>query len=127
MESPTTAKGEYCIIVAQTVSPEAVPLETVSRWPHVGVGNHAKVGDGVVAAGRSGIMNDIPSGMVVQVSCTDHARLRQMVALRQLPDLVKMSHDRKMLDGLNRRRNNAAYDIRSVFSGIGIHSERSQG
>ncbi|HPX03750.1 MAG TPA: UDP-3-O-(3-hydroxymyristoyl)glucosamine N-acyltransferase [Synergistaceae bacterium] len=96
--------GEYCIIVAQTGLAGSSTLgDRVTMAAQSGVGNHAKVGDGVVAAGRSGITNDIPSGMVVSgFPAIDHKEaLRQMVALRQLPDLVKnVKRIEKMLDGL---------------------------
>ena len=55
-----------------------------------GVGNHAKVGDGVVAAGRSGITNDIPSGMVVSgFPAIDHKGSSSDGRTQTLPDLVK--------------------------------------
>ena len=84
--------GEYCIIVAQTGIAGSSSLgRGVTMAAQSGVANHARVGDGVIAAGRAGITDDTPSGAVVSgFPAIDHkADLRQLAALRQLPDLIK--------------------------------------
>ncbi len=65
--------------------------------------NHARIGDGVIAAGRAGITEDIPPGSVVSgFPAIDHKKdLRQIVAIRQLPDTIKnIKNIEKRLDGL---------------------------
>lgn len=84
--------GESCIIVAQTGLAGSSTLgKGVTMAAQSGVGNHAVVGDGVIAAGRAGITDDIPPGAVVSgFPAIDHKKdLRQLAALKQLPDLIK--------------------------------------
>lgn len=84
--------GEYCIIVAQTgIAGSSTLGRGVTMAAQSGVANHARVGDGVIAAGRAGITDDTPPGTVVSgFPAIDHkSDLRQISALRQLPDLIK--------------------------------------
>lgn len=84
--------GEYCIIVAQTGLAGSSTLgRGVTMAAQSGVSNHARVGDGVIAAGRAGITYDTPSGAVVSgFPAIEHkSDLRQIAAIRQLPDLIK--------------------------------------
>ncbi|MDD4159388.1 MAG: UDP-3-O-(3-hydroxymyristoyl)glucosamine N-acyltransferase [Synergistaceae bacterium] len=84
--------GEYCIIVAQAgVAGSSTLGRGVTMAAQSGVANHACIGDGVIAAGRAGITEDILPGSVVSgFPAIDHKKdLRQLAALRQLPDLIK--------------------------------------
>ena len=84
--------GEYCIIVAQTgIAGSSTLGRGVTMAAQSGVANHARVGDGVIAAGRAGITEDTPPGTVVSgFPAIDHKTdLRQVAALRQLPELIK--------------------------------------
>ena len=84
--------GEYCIIVAQSGIAGSTTLgKGVTMAAQSGVANHARIGDGVIAAGRAGITGDLPPGLVVSgFPAIDHKKdLRQIVAVKQLPDLIK--------------------------------------
>ena len=95
--------GEYCIIVAQTGLAGSSTLgRGVTMAAQSGVGNHARVGDGVIAAGRAGITDDTPPNSVVSgFPAIDHKKdLRQIAAIRQLPDLIKnVKNIEKRLNG----------------------------
>ena len=96
--------GEYCIIVAQAgIAGSSTLGNGVTMAAQSGVANHARVGDGVIAAGRAGITEDIPPGSVVSgFPAIDHKKdLRQIAAIRQLPDTIKnIKNIEKRLDGL---------------------------
>lgn len=88
--------GEFCIIVGQTgLAGSSYLGKGVILAAQSGVSNHAHVGDGVTAAGRAGICSDIPQGQTVSgFPARDHRQeLRQIAAMRHLPDLVKNIKD----------------------------------
>lgn len=96
--------GEYCIIVSQSgIAGSSTLGKGVTLAAQSGVANHARVGDGVIAAGRAGITEDtLPGSIVSGFPAIDHKKdLRQMAALRQLPDTIKKVRNiEKRLDEL---------------------------
>lgn len=96
--------GEYCIIVAQSgIAGSSTLGKGVTMAAQSGAANHSRIGDGVIAAGRAGITGDVPPGLVVSgFPAIDHKKdLRQLVALKQLPDLIKkVKNIEKKLDEL---------------------------
>ena len=84
--------GERCLIVAQTGIAGSTRLGNyVVLAGQVGLAGHLKIGDRVSVAAKSGVMHDIPDnqkwlGIPAQ---PDRQAKRQIVALQQLPDLLR--------------------------------------
>lgn len=84
--------GEHCLLVAQAAIAGSTRLGNyVVLAGQVGVSGHLKLGNQVVVAAQSGVMNDIPDGGKVwgTPAQADRETKRQIVALRQLPELLK--------------------------------------
>lgn len=84
--------GERCLIVAQTGIAGSTRLGNyVVLAGQVGLAGHLKIGDRVSVAAKSGVMHDIPDnqkwlGIPAQ---PDRQAKRQIVALQQLPELLR--------------------------------------
>ncbi|MFO1489130.1 MAG: UDP-3-O-(3-hydroxymyristoyl)glucosamine N-acyltransferase [Verrucomicrobiota bacterium] len=70
----STVLGDYCVIASQS-----------------GIAGHLKLGHQSVVGAKSGVMRDIPDkGVVLGIPASpDKQAKRQMIALTQLPDLIK--------------------------------------
>jgi UDP-3-O-[3-hydroxymyristoyl] glucosamine N-acyltransferase len=102
--------GPHCIVVGQAGMAGSVTLGTgVVLGGQVAVRDHVSMSDGSMAAGKAGVADDVPPGQVVSgMPAIPHRQsLREMAALRRLPDLVvqvrKMHEEiealRKQLEG----------------------------
>lgn len=88
--------GEHCLVVAQ------VGVAGSTRIGHhttlagqVGIAGHLRIGDQVVVAAQSGVMHDIPDGgkWLGAPAQPDRQAKRQIIALQQLPDLIRRVHE----------------------------------
>jgi UDP-3-O-[3-hydroxymyristoyl] glucosamine N-acyltransferase len=90
--------GEHCIVVSQTGISGSTKLgHYVILAGQVGLAGHLKIGNQVTVAGQSGVMHDIPDGEKWFGSPAQPAQQtkRQIIALRQLPDLIHRLHQLK--------------------------------
>lgn len=84
--------GERCLIVAQTGIAGSTKLGNyVVLAGQVGVAGHLKIGHRVSVAAKAGVMHDIPDGQkwLGIPAQPDRQAKRQIVALQQLPDLIR--------------------------------------
>src|SRR5207247_8524421 len=84
--------GEHCLVVAQAGIAGSTKLGSyVVLAGQVGLAGHLKIGNQVTIAAQSGVMNDIPDGgkWFGYPAQPDREMKRQIVALRQLPELLK--------------------------------------
>jgi UDP-3-O-[3-hydroxymyristoyl] glucosamine N-acyltransferase len=84
--------GEHCLVVAQAGIAGSTRLGNyVVLGGQVGLAGHLKVGDHASVAAQSGVMHDIPSGekWFGYPAQPDRQTKRQMIALQQLPDLLR--------------------------------------
>jgi UDP-3-O-[3-hydroxymyristoyl] glucosamine N-acyltransferase len=84
--------GEHCLLIAQAgVAGSSHLGNYVVLAGQVGVAGHLKLGDRVTLIAQSGVMDDVPAGekWMGSPAQPDRAAKRQIVASRQLPDLLK--------------------------------------
>jgi UDP-3-O-[3-hydroxymyristoyl] glucosamine N-acyltransferase len=84
--------GEHCILIGQAGIAGSSKLGSyVILAGQAGVAGHLKIGSQAVIAAQSGVMNDIPDGekWFGSPAQPDRELKRQVIALRQLPDLLK--------------------------------------
>ncbi len=84
--------GRACIVIAQTGIAGSTSIGDHSIIAgQVGIAGHLKIGKQVTIAAQSGVMRDLPDGSKVFGSPSQDDRIfkRQLVALQQLPDLIK--------------------------------------
>ena len=84
--------GEHCIIVSQVGIAGSTKLgDYVVLGGQVGVGGHLKIGSGASVVAQSGVMHDIPAGekWMGAPAQPDRQTKRQMLALQQLPELIR--------------------------------------
>jgi UDP-3-O-[3-hydroxymyristoyl] glucosamine N-acyltransferase len=84
--------GEYCLVVAQVgVAGSAKIGNYTTLAGQVGIAGHLKIGNKVVVAAQSGVMHDIPDGgkWLGAPAQPDRQAKRQMIALQQLPELLR--------------------------------------
>lgn len=84
--------GQHCIIISQTGIAGSTKLgDYVTIAGKVGIAGHLKLGDRVIVAAGSGVMHDIPAGekWLGFPAQPDRQAKREILALRQLPDLLK--------------------------------------
>ncbi|MGH7940712.1 MAG: UDP-3-O-(3-hydroxymyristoyl)glucosamine N-acyltransferase [Limisphaerales bacterium] len=84
--------GEGCLLVAQAGIAGSSKLGNyVVLAGQVGVAGHLKVGNQVIVGAKSGVMHDIPDGekWLWIPAQPDRDVKRQVVALRQLPELLR--------------------------------------
>lgn len=88
--------GENCLVVAQVGiagSTEVGDYTTLAG--QVGLAGHLKIGHKVIVAAQSGVMHDIPDGgkWFGAPAQPDRQAKRQIIALQQLPDLIRRVHE----------------------------------
>lgn len=90
------AIGEHCLVVSQTGISGSTKLGNyVVLAGQVGLAGHLKIGDRVVIAAQSGVMHNIPDGekWFGYPAQPDRQTKRQIIALQQLPDLLRRVSD----------------------------------
>ncbi len=84
--------GEHCLVVSQTGIAGSTKLGSyVVLAGQVGIAGHLKIGNRVQVAAQSGVMHDIPDGQkwIWTPAQPDRQAKRQMIAMHQLPDLLR--------------------------------------
>ena len=84
--------GEHCLIVSQAGIAGSTKLGNyVTLAGQVGLAGHLKIGNRVAIAAQSGVMHSIPDGekWFGYPAQPDRQTKRQIVALQQLPDLLR--------------------------------------
>jgi UDP-3-O-[3-hydroxymyristoyl] glucosamine N-acyltransferase len=84
--------GENCLVVAQVGIAGSTKVGNYTTLAgQVGIAGHLKIGNKVIVAAQSGVMNDIPDGAkwLGAPAQPDRQAKRQMIALQQLPDLLR--------------------------------------
>jgi UDP-3-O-[3-hydroxymyristoyl] glucosamine N-acyltransferase len=88
--------GEHCLIVSQAgVAGSSKLGNYVILAGQAGVAGHLKLGNRVSVAAQSGVMHNIPDGekWLWTPAQPDRQAKRQMIALHQLPELLRRVHD----------------------------------
>ncbi len=96
--------GEHCLIVSQAgVAGSAKLGNYVIIAGQVGIAGHLKIGDRASVAAQSGVMHDIPAGQkwIWTPAQPDRQAKRQMLALMELPDLLRRFQALEKKLGLN--------------------------
>jgi len=84
--------GEHCLVVSQAgVAGSSKLGNYVILAGQVGIAGHLKIGNRVSVAAQSGVMHNIPDGekWLWTPAQPDRQAKRQMIALQQLPDLLR--------------------------------------
>jgi len=84
--------GEHCIIVSQVGISGSTRLGNyVVLGGQVGLAGHLRIGNRVAVAAQSGVMHNIPDGekWLWTPAQPDRQAKRQMIALQQLPELLR--------------------------------------
>ena len=84
--------GENCLVVSQAGISGSTKLgDYVTLAGQVGLAGHLKIGNRVIIAAQSGVMHDIPDGekWFGYPAQPDRQTKRQIIALHQLPDLLR--------------------------------------
>jgi UDP-3-O-[3-hydroxymyristoyl] glucosamine N-acyltransferase len=84
--------GEHCLVVSQTGIAGSSKLGNyVVLAGQVGIAGHLKIGNHVSVAAQSGVMRSIPDHekWLWSPAQPDRQAKRQMIALQQLPDLLR--------------------------------------
>jgi UDP-3-O-[3-hydroxymyristoyl] glucosamine N-acyltransferase len=95
--------GPHCILVGQSGLAGSATLGTgVVLGGQAAVRDHMSMGDGSIAAARSGVTKDVPPGMTVSgMPAIPHRQsLREHAALRHLPELL--THFRKLQERVDK-------------------------
>ena len=88
--------GESCLIISQAGIAGSSKLGNyVTLAGQVGVAGHLKIGNRVSVAAQSGVMHNIPDGekWLWSPAQPDRQAKRQMIALQQLPELLRRVHE----------------------------------
>jgi UDP-3-O-[3-hydroxymyristoyl] glucosamine N-acyltransferase len=96
--------GEHCLIVSQTgVAGSSKLGNYVILGGQVGIAGHLKIGNRVSVAAQSGVMSNIPDGekWIWTPAQPDRPAKRQMIALHQLPELLRRVAQLEKKLGLN--------------------------
>jgi UDP-3-O-[3-hydroxymyristoyl] glucosamine N-acyltransferase len=96
--------GEHCLVVSQAGIAGSSKLGNyVVLAGQVGIAGHLKIGNHVSVAAQSGVMRSIPDGekWLWSPAQPDRQAKRQMIALQQLPDLLRRVNDleKKLAEG----------------------------
>ncbi len=92
--------GEHCLIVAQTGVAGSTRLGNyVTLAGQVGLAGHLKIGNNVTVAAQSGVMHDIKDGekWFGYPAQPDRFMKRQIIALQQLPELIRRVNELEKL------------------------------
>jgi UDP-3-O-[3-hydroxymyristoyl] glucosamine N-acyltransferase len=95
--------GEHCLVVSQAGIAGSTKLGNyVILAGQVGLAGHLKIGNRVSVAAQSGVMNNIPDGekWLWTPAQPDRQAKRQMIALHQLPDLLRRFNELEKKVGL---------------------------
>jgi UDP-3-O-[3-hydroxymyristoyl] glucosamine N-acyltransferase len=95
--------GEHCLIVSQTGVAGSTKLgNSVILGGQVGIAGHLKIGNKVSVAAQSGVMHNIKDGekWFGSPAQPDRQTKRQMIAIQQLPDLLKRVADLERKQGM---------------------------
>jgi len=99
--------GDHCLVVAQTGIAGSTKLGSyVTLAGQVGLAGHLKIGNKAIVAAQSGVMHDIPDGekWFGSPAQKDRRMKRQLIAMEQLPDLLKQVGDlQRQIDFLKRQ------------------------
>jgi len=98
--------GEHCLLVAQVAIAGSSQLGNyVVLAGQVGISGHLKIGNQVIVAAQSGVMNDIPDGekWFGYPAQPDKDTKRQIIAQRQLPELLKRVAELEKKLGIERK------------------------
>jgi UDP-3-O-[3-hydroxymyristoyl] glucosamine N-acyltransferase len=98
--------GEHSIIIAQVGVAGSVKLGNyVVLAGQVGIAGHLKIGNQVTVAAQSGVMHDIPDGQkwLGSPAQPDKQTKRQLIAITQLPELIRRVRDLEKRLGLDNR------------------------
>jgi UDP-3-O-[3-hydroxymyristoyl] glucosamine N-acyltransferase len=88
--------GEHCLIIAQVGVAGSTHIgHHTTLAGQVGIAGHLEIGDKVVVAAQSGVMHHIPNGgkWLGAPAQPDHQAKRQIIALQQLPALIRRVHE----------------------------------
>jgi UDP-3-O-[3-hydroxymyristoyl] glucosamine N-acyltransferase len=88
--------GENCLLVSQAGVAGSTKLGNyVILAGQAGVAGHLKIGHGVSVGAQSGVMHNIPDGekWLWTPAKPDRQAKRQMIALQQLPELLRRVHE----------------------------------
>lgn len=97
--------GEHSVLVAQVGVAGSTRLGThVTLGGQVGVAGHLKIGNHVTVAAQSGVMHHIPDGekWLGSPARPDRQTKRQLIALQQLPELLRRVHELEKQAGIER-------------------------
>lgn len=84
--------GEHCLVVAQVGIAGSTKVGAYTTLAgQVGIAGHLKIGNKVIVAAQSGVMHDIPDGgkWLGAPAQPDRDAKRQMIAIQQLPELIR--------------------------------------
>jgi UDP-3-O-[3-hydroxymyristoyl] glucosamine N-acyltransferase len=102
--------GEHCLLVAQAAIAGSSSLGNyVVLAGQVGISGHLKIGNQVTIAAQAGVMTDIPDGGKFwgTPAQPDKEIKRQIIATRQLPELLKRVAELEKKLGIGRKRGGA--------------------
>jgi len=88
--------GEHCLIVAQVGIAGSTKIGNYTTVAgQAGIAGHLKIGNQVIVAAQAGVMHDIPDGgkWLGAPAQPDRQAKRQMIALQQLPELIRRVGD----------------------------------
>lgn len=97
--------GEHCLLIAQVGIAGSTKLGNyVVLAGQVGLAGHLKIGNQVTVAAQSGVIHDIPDGQkwFGSPAQPDREAKRQVVAYRQLPELLKRTSELEKKLGLGK-------------------------
>jgi UDP-3-O-[3-hydroxymyristoyl] glucosamine N-acyltransferase len=95
--------GEHCLIVSQVGIAGSTKLGNyVILAGQAGLAGHLKIGNRVSVAAQSGVMHNIPDGekWLWTPAQPDRQAKRQMIAMQQLPELLRRVHELEKKAGL---------------------------
>jgi UDP-3-O-[3-hydroxymyristoyl] glucosamine N-acyltransferase len=87
--------GEHCLVVSQVGIAGSCKLGSyVILAGQVGLAGHLKIGNRVSVAAQAGVMHNIPEGekWLGSPAQPDRQAKRQLIALQQLPELIRRVH-----------------------------------
>ena len=92
--------GEHCLLIAQVGIAGSTKLGNyVTLAGQAGLAGHLKIGDRAIVAAQSGVMHDIGEGekWFGYPAKPDRQMKRQLIAIEQLPDLVRRVNELEKL------------------------------